>query len=404
LAIIGEVGGKFSHTCQESDIAYFVEKCSRAGIQRIIHSFYHYPSPNYPSYLMHKNQLMRIEPFEYGSDGPLAHLVRRAHDAGIEVVSFVNVATGGQWIRADYMASGEVWPYVRLIGGGRELEKYWTRTRDGKTWLDHGPRGPVGAIGYLSLAYPEVRERERNLYLEFVETYGVDGVQLEFMISRPPRYAPPEAHKNLPCCDEDGYWAYGYEEPAIAEYKHKYGADPRTLPNSDPTWVQFRANYATQHLRELREALNRKGKRVDVSILAFSGTFSGPADGLAVGSDWETWLKEGLVDTIYSRIPGDRPPMRERFTEARVEGMREEYLTFKQAIAGRATLFPVIELPTFPLSAPGQATSEEAIAATERLGRALLAAGADRIGFWWFDTIEALNIWPAVAALRAALG
>jgi hypothetical protein len=38
------------------------------------------------------------------------------------------------------------------------------------------------------------------------------------------------------------------------------------------------------------------------------------------------------------------------------------------------------------------------------LGRALLAAGADRIGFWWFDTIEALNIWPAVAALRAALG
>lgn len=403
LVMVGEVGGQFSYTATPRDVAYFIDKCAQAGIQRIIHSFYHSPSPNYPSFLMHRDQLMQVEPYGYGSESPLAHLVRLAHDAHIEVITFVNVATAGQWIRTDYMASGEVWPYVRLIGGGRELENYWTRTRDGKSWLDHGPRSPLGAYGYVSLAFPEVRERERNLYLEFVDRYNVDGVQLEFMISRPPGYAPESAHRGLPCCDEQGYWAFGYEDPAITEYKARYGADPRTLENSEPKWVQFRADYATQHLRELREELKKRGKQVDVSIFAFSGTFSSPADGLAVGSDWESWLREGLVDTIYSRIPGDRPPLRERFTPARVRGMREEYLAFKQAIAGRATLVPVIELPTYPLSAIGQATSEEANAATERLGQALLEAGVEQLGFWWFDTVEALNIWPAVERLRRQL-
>lgn len=400
LAMVGEVAGRFGNTWEERDVAYFVDKCAAAGIQRILHSFYHYPSPSYPSFLMHRDGLMQIEPFGYGEASPLAHLVRRAHAADIQVITFVNVATGGQWIRADHLASGEIWPYVRLIGGGRELEKYWTRTRDGRTWLDHGPRSPLGAYGYVSLAYPEVRERERNLYLEFVDRYGVDGVQLEFMLSRPPRYAPANSDAQLACCDEAGFWAYGYDEPAIAEYARLHGTDPRTLPNSEPSWVKLRADYATQHLRELRAALQRRKKHVDVSIFAFSGAFSSPEDGLAVGSDWETWLAEGLVDTLYSRIPGDRPPLRERFTEARVAGMIDEYLMLKQAVAGRAKVVPTIELPTFPLSAPGQAISAEANAGMERLGRALVAAGAEELGIWWFDTVEALDLWPAIAALR----
>jgi hypothetical protein len=405
LVMFGEVGGRYSHNCQESDIAYFVDKCWRAGCGRIAHSYYHAPSPEYPSYLMHKDQLTRVEPFAYGDESPLARLVHRAHDRGIEVVPFVNVSTAGQWIRADYMASGEVWPYVRLVGGGQEQAKYWTRTRDGRTWLDVGPRDPLGACGYASLAYPAVRERERNLYLEFIDRYDVDGVQLEFMISRPPRYAASGARRKIPCCDEEGYWAYGYDEPAIAEYQQAYGVDPRKLPNSEPTWVQFRADYATQHLRELREALEKRGRRADVSIFALSGAFTSPADGLAVGMDWETWLREGLVDSVYCRIPGDNfTPFRERFTDARIEGMREEFAALADAVASRATLYPCIELPTYPLSAPGQATSAEAVAATERLGQTLIEAGADRLAFWWFDTVESLDIWPAIATLRGALG
>jgi len=403
LAMVGEVAGKYSNTWNERDIAYFVDKCASVGVQRILHSYYHYPSPSYPSYLMHRDELMRIEPFGYGEDSPLAHLIQRAHAAEIEVIPFVNVAMGGQWIRTDHLASGEVWPYIRLIGGGRKLEKYWSRTRDGKTWLDHGPRSSLGAYGYVSLAYPEMREREQNLYLEFVDRYGADGIQLEFMISRPPRYASSSAFVNLPCCDEAGYWAFGYEEPALTGYMQMYGVDPRTLPNSEPSWVQYRADFTTKHLREIREALNRIDKHIDVSVFAFSGMFSTSEDGLAVGSDWETWLAKGLVDTIYSRIPGDHPPFKERFTEERVTAMVQEYLTLMQTVAGRAVLVPTIELPTYPLSATGQSTSEEANAALKRIGLALIAAGAEQLGVWWFDTIEAYNLWPAISALHSVI-
>ncbi len=401
LTMFGEVGGRFFSTCQDNDIASFVETCAQAGMQRIVCSYYHYPTPDFPQFIMHKGQYMRIEPFEYGERSPLARLVRRAHQHDIQVVAFVNVATGGQWIRADYVASGEVWPYVRLIGAGPEQQKYWTHTRDGKTWLDIGPRHRLGATGYLALSYPEIRQREQRLLLEFIEL-GVDAVQLEFMVSGPPVYATP---KPVECCDDDGIWAYGYDEPAIRDYKQTYGVDPRELPNSDPTWVRFRADYASQYVRELRHRVNKVKPGMEISLLCFSGTFRSPEAGLAVVVDWQTWLNERLIDVIYSRIPGDRPPLpwRERFTPSRIQAMAGELAALQKAVGTRALVCPVIEMPIYPLTAPVQVTHEEAVETVERTGQALIAAGAERVGFWWFDTIEHLNVWPAIASIRQAL-
>lgn len=399
LTMFGEVGGRFGFSVSDSDIAYFVEKAAAAGMQRLVCSYYHHPTPDFPSYLLHRGQLMRIEAYEYGERSPLAHLVRRAHASGLQVVAFVNVALGGQWIRSDYVASGEAWPYVRLIGGGIEQSRYWTHTRDGRTWLDMGPRLALGSAGYVALSYPEIREREQTLLLDFL-SLGVDAVQLEFMISGPPAYA---ARTAVDCCDADGYWAYGYDEPSIAEFRQEYGIDPRTLPNSDPAWVQFRADYATQYVRELRQRLDRVNKGVELSILAFSGTFRSPEAGLAVGVDWEAWLREGLVDVIYTRIPGDRPPLpwRARFTPERIQAMHDEFAAFERAVALRATAIPVIEMPIYPLTAAGQTTSEEAGEAVTQTSTALLAAGARQIGFWWFDTVEQLDLWSAVRSIAS---
>lgn len=397
----GEVGGRYSYHCQESDIAYFVEKCARAGIQRIGHSYYHAPSPEYPYFLMHRERFLQSEPYEYGENSPLSILVRHAHEHGLEVMSFINVGMGGQWIPVEHLVSGEVRPYVRLLGAGEDQAKYWTRTRDGKTWFDVGPRDPLGAYGYLALSNPEVREREQAVCVQFVE-HGVDAVQLEFMIAGPPPYASPAP---VECCDEDGCWAYGYDAPAIQEYKEAYGVDPRTVPNSDRTWLRFRAGYATQHLRELQDKLRHMGVQVEMSVFAFSGVFSSSEAGLAVGVDWEAWLEEGLIDAIYSRTPGDRPPLpfRERFTETRIKGMQHEFVALREAVGTQAAVCPVIEMPIHPFNAPGQATEAEAVAAVKSAGRALIEAGADRMGFWWFDTVEALNIWPAIRDIRVAL-
>ena len=169
--------------------------------------------------------------------------------------------------------------------------------------------------------------------------------------------------------------------------------------------MRFRAAYATQYLRELRQQVNKVRPGLEVSLLCFSGTFRSSAAGLAVGVDWETWLNEGLVDVIYSRVPGDRPPLpwRERFTPPRIQAMHDELVTFRTAVGSRAVVCPVIEMPIFPLIAAGQVTHEEAVRTVEDAGRALLAAGAGRLGFWWFDTIETLDVWPAIRNLRRVM-
>jgi hypothetical protein len=401
MIMYGEIGGRYSYHCTEDDISYFVERCAEAGIQRIGHSYYYAPMPEYPWFVTYQGRLLQLDPFSYGETSPLSILVRRAHDLGLQVVSFINAGTGGQWIPVPHLRSGEVYPYIRLFGAGVEQEKYWTKTCDGKTWLDIGPRDPLGAYGYLGFCYPEVREREQEVCLMLAE-HGVDGIQLEFMIAGPPAYATPT---RVECCDEEGYWAYGYDEPAMEGFKRVHGVDPRTLRNSDDTWVRFRAGYATQHMRELRTKLQRMGAEVELSVFAFSGVFRSPEAGLKVGVDWETWVDEGLVDAIYSRIPGDRPPLpfRERFTQKRVEGMHDELVRLKKAVGDRATVWPVVEMPIHPYNAQGQATPSEAVEMVERAGKALVDAGADRMGFWWFDTAEALDIWPAVREIGSAL-
>ena len=150
MVMFGEVGGRYSYHCSESDIAYYVEKCAKAGIQRIVTSYYHAPMPDYPYFLTHRGRLLQVEPYAYGQQSALSMLVRRAHEYGLQVVAFINVGMGGQWLPVEHLLSGEVRPYIRLIGAGAEQEKYWTHTRDGKTWLDIGPRSPLGAYGYLA--------------------------------------------------------------------------------------------------------------------------------------------------------------------------------------------------------------------------------------------------------------
>jgi hypothetical protein len=39
----------------------------------------------------------------------------------------------------------------------------------------------------------------------------------------------------------------------------------------------------------------------------------------------------------------------------------------------------------------------------KRTDKALVDAGADRVGFWWFDATEALDTWPAIREMGSAL-
>lgn len=402
LAVVGEIAGTYSYTATAADIQRFVSKSAAHGVDKLVVAHYHSPTAEFPGYLRSGDSYLRIEPYQYGDGNPLAILRALAADAGMSVAPFANVATGGQWIRADYLSSGECWPYVRLIGGSVELDEHWTRTRDGRCWLDHGPRAAVGAYGYQSLAHEAVRARERRLYTDWVTEYGIEEVMLEFMVSRPPSYAiNPSAQ--IPCCDVDNVWAYGYEAVSAERYREESGRDPREIPNSDPDWLRYRAGFATDHLRELRQAMKSASERATTSIFVFDGMLNSADDGMAVASDWRGWIDEGLIDAVYCRIPGELLPFRERFAPDRMRRMAANFDRIRREIGDSVELWPVLELPTYPLSIVDPLTSEEVSATIDAWSDLILGSGAERVGIWHYDFLELYDGWPAVRRLSRRL-
>ena len=70
----------------------------------------------------------------------------------------------------------------------------------------------------------------------------------------------------------------------------QHGKDAFALPNDDPLWLQFRADYVTRFLREL----GRKVKAAFPSAL-FTTTIiaAEPDEYPKVLQDWPAWVEQG---------------------------------------------------------------------------------------------------------------
>ena len=136
---------------------------------------------------------------------------------------------------------------------------------------------------HYSFAYDEVRAFFVDLLVEAASNYDVPGVHFMFVRSNP--------------------FAL-YEEKSIEDFRGQHGKDPRTLPEDEPRWLQHRAQYLTQFIRQARRALDEvgrhKGRRVELSV-------SVPADtGLVPywAVDSLPWAREGLVDYLILHAGG----------------------------------------------------------------------------------------------------
>ena len=157
--------------------------------------------------------------------------------------------------------------------------------RLGRSSLDLACIGE-GHTAFASIGYPEVRHWIAEWVVSTVANSGADGIQLEPL-------TPP--------LDDTGTCLLGYDEPILSDFKRRHGRDPLTLPNSDQTWVQHRAEYTTQIVCEIKERIARLGKPIELSIQCHNlatdtGRFFWP---------WRKWVKEKLVDTCYlkSSVP-----------------------------------------------------------------------------------------------------
>ena len=160
-----------------------------------------------------------------------------------------------------------------------EHPEFWAYGRDRSDEMKPGQRVS------MSLAFPEVRRYEADQYLEMLERNGGNGVQVEFVSTNR---------------DEAGICVYGYEEPVVRAFQEKQGKNPFDLPNHDPNWVQFRADYVTATLRELREKLRKKDPDGPMTVAFVARDRE---DYLKGFQDWPAWVDQGLVDEVHLWFP-----------------------------------------------------------------------------------------------------
>ncbi len=239
----------------------------------------------------------------------------------------------------------------------REHPKYRSHTRDKHDDLAPGERL------CLSLAFPEVRSHQADLFLTTLAESRGDGIQVEFVIGNE---------------DEHGVVPYGYEDRVVEEFRAQHGQDAFALPNDDPQWLQFRADYVTRFLRELRSKVNTTfpSARFTTTIIAAE-----PDEYLKVLQDWPAWVEQELIDEfhLWFRTNNDLAALARQTAQAAA------------IIKGRIPL--VVELSCYH---PGSFQEPGLLLEAARCAR---ANGAAIVGVYRNHAVEQLNFWPVLEAI-----
>jgi len=205
----------------------------------------------------------------------------------------------------------------------------------------------------MSWVHPEVRAYKVQRFTELVKKTGVDGVLLDYT-----RFLGNDS---------------GYSQAFVDAFKKKHGRDPMKIPNDDPQWVRFRADFVTLFIRELRDSL----KTVRPGLKLIACVNPDPAKCLQISlQDWATWLDEGLIDGVTTMIY-------ERDTNNTIVNVQ----TASKAIRGRVPLIAMIcpeydNLPTPELLRQGSLKS--------------LQAGADGVGYYHEGSVFRLKLWDTI--------
>ena len=247
--------------------------------------------------------------FDYKSFDLIEAALRQGDRFGIEV---------SLWTEITSEAHGS-YPYSRFV---RNHPQFLSVNREGRRFETH-----------LSWAYPEVRAYKAAVVRELLE-YGAAEIVLDFW-----KGSCDLRDRRL---DEEGCWYGGYEAVCVDAFRARTGRDPLTIPNSDPKWVQFRADYVTEFVREVRKLQSTlypatrvatfdhvRGKRFvwwDVSGTTYDeeGKRELPfrdVDARSAGQlegnleDVATWTGEGLCDAVYACCNFEGDQEKENYAE-----------------------------------------------------------------------------------------
>ena len=234
---------------------------------------------------------------------------------------------------------------------------FWRRDRSGKDCF------AVAGHIQLSSAFPEVRAYELAQLRRVLTCWQPDGIQVEF---------------SAEITDEKGVDIYGYEAPAIQALEALHGKTAATVANDDAEWIELRCGYVTTFMRDLRRLLDNWQERVQVTVTVVARSLDSYRN---VFQDWPSWVKEGLVDGVCLW-----------FRSADLGAVCRQTAEAKEITQGRCAL--IAELSCYHASALG--TADLLLTAARRARD----AGADAVGVYRADAVEAAVLWPVVEEIN----
>jgi uncharacterized lipoprotein YddW (UPF0748 family) len=234
-----------------------------------------------------------------GTFDPLRALLDAAHARGIEVHAFVIV---GAIFRGDpkkdplprdprHVFLQHFWD-AKTQQPFRGVRQWGTKTSKG--------RYPFSSDWYVDLGHPDAAAYTVDVLLHLVRAYDIDGIHLD-------RVRYPES----PHADS------GYNDVSLARFRARYGRLPHA---KDALWDDWRREQVTNFVRRL--SLGAKAIRPSITISAAliswgagpgaSGGFTNTDAYRVAFQDWESWLREGIIDVaspmLYKRehAPAER--------------------------------------------------------------------------------------------------
>ncbi|MEA3402135.1 MAG: hypothetical protein U9R79_12940 [Armatimonadota bacterium] len=159
---------------------------------------------------------------------PLAECVEACHRHGMQCWAWVTVFDSG--------------PYAPPEEFFQSHPEYTWVSRDGEDHIE----------GVPCYAYPEVRQYRLNQMRELVGGYDIDGVYLSM---RSHSQWPHRGEHSDPT-EDSGARGYGYNAPVVAEYRRRYGVDPRQVPYDSVEalrFVQLKGEFFRTWLAEVHE-------------------------------------------------------------------------------------------------------------------------------------------------------
>ncbi len=262
-----------------------------SGVRLLYREYRDVPCPEFgrrpitPEEVQHRSHVAELFRKTYAvCPDPLAAAVEAARAAGIRLNVYV-------------CPYDQFWPGVP----GTLVEQHPERciaSRDGKRRLL-----------VPSLAYPENR-RWLLAYYDEILAHDIEHVIV---------YSGSHAWYSYPIDTPDDW--FGFEEPAVEEYRAKRGVDVRSQPFDIEDYYRHYGTYWTALMKELADRQKRRGKRLIVGMDMGEWQVYLPSGAPRLmttwrhQNDWRTWTAWGNVDLCvghqvnmweYDRWPANR--------------------------------------------------------------------------------------------------